>query len=212
VAWRVGGEVRRVGTHPKVFVARVTHNNYPVPRVHEPLAIPISDELCGVTEDVDEEVRERLDDLEESVDTVKSVVVTVAKVAAGLCVGAIFGPLGCTIGAAVGGIAAAIEAAAASSDDESDPVDDAVAEEMEQDHPPDEGAYGLVLTPSFLETTLPDAGDAVAERAFAETPEAHIVDGEIGVWWPGGGRDPGYDGRWGVMYQHVVDEKPPHSA
>ena len=197
-----GGEVRRVGTHPKVFVANGSHNNYPVAGPQDPPTISVSDAACGVTEDVDEAIKEKLDELEDTIDTVKTVVVTVAKVAGGCGIGAIFGgPLGCLIGAAVGGIAAAIEAAADSDDEESTPVDDAVAEELERDHPPDPGNYGLVLVPQFLETTLPDASEAASVRPWAGTPDHHIVDRELQVWWPGERNDPGYGGRWGVMCQ-----------
>lgn len=190
----VGGEVRRVGRHPKVYVAQGSHNNYSNTGPKRPPEIALGEATCGATDAVDEAVSERLDDLEDTLDTIRDILVTVAKVGAGCAIG---GPLGC----AIGGIAAAIEAASSGSDDDSTSTDDDIAEVVEDDHPPDEGNYGLVLSPQDLVGSLPDASDASEVRPWKGDPDTHLVDRELQIWWPGRGRDPGYNGRWGVMCQ-----------
>lgn len=201
-------EISKVGRHLKVYVARDSHNNYAIPGEQNPPAITPSDASCGATEKVDEEIKKKLNELQDTVDSIKTAVVTVAKVGGGCGIGAIFfGPLGCLIGAAVGGIAAGIEAALSDDDEESTPVDDAVKDEVERDHAPAQDAYGLVLVPSSLTTTLDDKDKAKTVRAWAEKAEKHVVDRQLQIWWPGRGDDPGYQGRWGVMCQSDANDR-----
>ncbi len=203
----VWGDIARVGRHPKVFVSRSSHNNYYLPGPHDPPAITPSDVSCGATEGVDQAVQDKLDELQDTVDTIESVTVTVAKVAAGCGIGwLIAGPVGCAVGAVVGGIAAAVEAASDSGDGHSQPVDDATKAEIERDHAPDEGHYGLVLAPPSL-VASPDVTTGAKEvRPWAEGN--HRLDRELQIWWPPTGPgDPGYQGRWGVMCQSDPNDR-----
>ena len=200
-------EISRVGRHPKVYVARASHNNYGLFGPQNPPAITPSDASCGATEKLDEEVKKKLDDLQDTVDTVKDVAVSVLKIGVGCAIGAIFGGIGCLIGAGIGAIAAGIEAAVDNDDSDSKPVDDATKAETERDHPPDENNYGRVLVPQTLTATLDDAAHAQEVRPWAETPDKHRVDKELQIWWPGQREDPGYQGRWGVMCQSDPNDR-----
>jgi len=192
----VGGEVRRVDTHAKVFVAEGSHNNYSIPGPKDPPALDLSDSACGTVDEVEEELRDRIDDLEDTLESVKDVAVLIAKVAIG---GAIGGPFGALVGA----IAGAIEAAVSGGDDDSDPIDDEVREELEDDDPPEPDDYGVILTPSSLAGSLPDASFATEVRPWQGSPEDHLVNRELQIWWPGTSQDRiGYEGRWGVMCQN----------
>lgn len=190
-------EVRRLGLHPKVYVAKDTHNFYANSGPHEAPSLDISNTACGITVDVDEAIEEIKDDIDDAV----SVIVTIAKIGAGCGIGAVFGgPVGCGIGAIVGGIAALIEAG--STGTIGDPPGAAnPPPNMGGDNAADEANWGDILVPQELVAGFPDAADATDVRPWRGNEEQRLVDREAQVWWPQQGDDLGYNGRWGVMCQ-----------
>lgn len=207
--WSVGeagtpGEVRRIGRHPKVFVAKGSHNLYPLTGPHDAPQLSISAQACGITEAVDETINDTQQDIDDGIATL----VTIAKLAAGCGIGAValfpVAPLGCVAGAVVGGVAAFMESDAfgggnGDADDSPSPEDIA---EANTDFPPDENNYGLVIVPDEIGANFEDADAAASVETWSDTIDERLVDRETQPWWRPKEGFVGYQGRWGAMMQN----------
>ncbi len=212
-SWEAG-EVGRVGRHPKVFVAKDSHNNYVDPGPKDPPSITLGNNFCEVTDRALEAIR----GLESTVRTTATVTAFVTKLGAGCGIGAaigapfggVGGAIGCGIGALVGLIAAIVEAVVINSGGSSAPVRDAAREQAERDQAPEEGRFGLVLAPETVIGT-PDVGGAAEVRRWAApvtgAEDGHLVDRQFQIWWPGGDGDEGYNGRWGTVVQEDTNDR-----
>ena len=203
---RTWDQVSRIGMHPRVFVAKGYHNNYPQPGPQPPANLAVlglgleelSCEVLGIYQDVKEDVEDALDDLG---DFAEAAGITILKAVAGAGIGAsIGGPFGAAIGAAAG-LAAGIIEAIVGSDDDDRPTDQEI-EAAEMEHAPDLAGYGIVLKPADVANPL--VGDteppesALVVRTWLGTEQERMIDYTQQVWWPSNRLRPGFDGRWGV--------------
>jgi hypothetical protein len=199
-------------THPRVFVTKGYHNNYPAAGDHNPVeaelaVIPIGKLTCDVTEEFDEKVNEFKETLEDIGETAKDIAVTVAKVAAGSAIGAgIGGFIGAGIGALAGAVAGLVEALSTSNTD--DVPSEEIREGMEREQGPPPGRYGLVLKPPGVNALLPappgqppeTAETATQVRDWLGSDQDRLVDRHRQIWWR-------YEGRWGVRCQNDPNER-----
>jgi hypothetical protein len=192
-------DIQRVGTHPKVYVALGSHNNYHMPGP-EP-SPSYSDSACGTVEDVNEKIEELKDEVEDLKNGIETAAITIAKIAAGAALGGL-------IGAAIGAIAAGIEAAASGgSGDSSSP--DVPQPNTPDEQPPMPSNYGLVIAPDSIKSQPTVTANTQRAEAWAKAVsltdivDNHLVDrtGSQQIWWPPtqDREDIGYDGRWGVV-------------
>jgi hypothetical protein len=202
-------ELEKNGLHARVYVARGYHNNYATPGTQVPrdpsiLGIEVGKLACGVGEGASAISDTVKDTLADAGETVKDVLITLAKIVAGAAAG---GPFGVPLLGAIGGLIAGIVEANASSAPHQPSADDWRV--REQEHPPDDNNYGLVLTPPEVSDPLDRANPDPAKREnaksivqWAGTPSDKLVDRTTQLWWPNtGSRPPGYSGRWGVRVQ-----------
>jgi hypothetical protein len=199
-------------THPRVFVTKGYHNNYPAAGDHNPaeaelLVIPIGKLTCDVTEEIDEQVNDFKETLEDIGETAKDIGITIAKSLAGAAIGAgILGPVGAGIGALAGGVAGLIEGLATSNTD--DLPSEEVREALEREPGPPPGRYGLVLSPDGVDPLLPAppgqppaaAETAVEVRNWLGSDADRLVDRSRQIWWQ-------YEGRWGVRCQNDPNDR-----
>jgi hypothetical protein len=207
-------KTRRIGNHPRVFVAKGYHNNYHEPGDHAPaasnlLTIPIGEISCEVTEELDEAVNDIEEFLEDVGEVAKDVSITIGKILAGAAAGVgLLGFAGAAWGAAAGAVAGIIEAVS-SSNTENVPSED-VREELEKETGPVDRRYGLVLTPAGVNPLLPDPKNpendetAVDVRTWNGTDFDRLVDRDRQIWWPD---DLGFNGRWGVRVEDDPNDR-----
>ena len=197
-------DVETSGLHPRVYVARGYHNNYVGPGKQPPAdpslaTVQVGILACGIGESASQAVDDVKDVGSDIVETVKDAAVALGKIAAGAKVGALFGvPL---IGALAGALAGIAEAIASDADHQPSADD---WRKREEEHAPDRGTYGLVLTPLEVPNPLDPAKNETAAEIvnWAGTPMDKLVDRSQQLWWPNpGDHRPGYAGRWGVRVQ-----------
>lgn len=198
-------DVEKSGFHPRVYVARGYHNNYATPGTQVPrdpslLGIEIGKLACGVGEGASQVIDDLKDTASDIGETAKDIALTLLKMLAGAQVG---GPWG-----ALGGLIAGIAEAVASDADHEPTADD--WRKREQEHAPERGTYGLVLTPPEVPNPLvisdpdPTKNETAARIVNWEgTPSNKLVDRSQQRWWPNPDANrPGYAGRWGVRVQN----------
>lgn len=197
--------ISRLKRHPKVFVARGSHNYYRLPGTKEPPEF-FNKDPCENFNELEKKINDAIEKVQEKIDNVKTAVVTVSKIAAGCGIGGIFGWVGAAIGCGVGAIAAAIEAAVDDSGDGSETVDERARQEAERDYAPEQDNYGMIIAPTDLKGELIDAKYADKIEYWKGSSKDILIDRAYQIWWRNGqGLDGknylGYQGRWGVKAQ-----------
>ncbi|WP_162562494.1 hypothetical protein [Salinigranum rubrum] len=216
---------RRAGTHPVVYVARGSHNNYRTAGEKSPPSSDLSDTTCEAVEgaakvasEVNKKADETVEVAEEVADDARDAAVTLAKVAAGAGAGAaIAGGAGAALGAGVGAVSAGIEASQSSVDLDGDGNGDGdggvlgggsgVDAGDATDQTAAEDDYGVVLAPEHLVSQLQSEFTATDVRPWTGEVSDRIVDRREQRWWPTtpevtddeGRPIQGYDGRWGAL-------------
>lgn len=196
-------DVEHIGQHPRIYVANGYHNNYSRAGTQNPInanifGFEIEKLACGAVEGVDQIIDEVKNSWSDIKETAGDVGVTVAKVAAGSRIAGIWGALG-------GFIAGIVEALSSSADHERSPEE---WKGLEEEHGPQPQHYGLILTPpevpkpvytDDLDSTKNDNFTSIV--VWAGDDHEQLVDRDVQLWWPGSGKMPGYNGRWGVRVQ-----------
>jgi hypothetical protein len=191
-------DVTFLGSHPRIFVARGSHNLYATTGPQEPPSF--ADPSCepeafeGPTY---EETGTEMGLWTGGMIGVYSKIIT-----GGVAGGMAFGPIGAVVGFLAGLLIAAPEIAAPAVYSVDHAGEFVSVPSPTQDFPPESGDYGLILVPSGLVVDFPDADDAVEVRPWVGTTEEKLLDRDTQVWWASIPGHTGYDGRWGVMCQN----------
>jgi hypothetical protein len=184
------------GVHPRVYVARGTHNLYATTGSHDPPAH--AEPLCQP--DIWPPASTGIGPV------AVSGLVAGFKVGGGAIVGAIAGGPAAGIAAAVGafiGLIAAMAEVISSIVVTTEDIEEASTPPSPQpDVAPEDGDYGIVLAPEDLVSGFPDAADATEVRPWAGAAAERVLDRDMQVWWASIPGHRGYDGRWGVMCEN----------
>ena len=170
-------DVEKRNLHPRVYVARGYHNNYVTPGTQVPrdpslLGIEIGKLACGVGEGASQVLDDVKDAVSDIGETVKDVAVTLGKILGGAVAG--FSRFGNPLAGAIGGLIAGIAEANASDAEHEPSADD--WRKREEEHAPERGKYGKVLTPpeepNPLVTNDPDPAKNETAARSSSGPEA----------------------------------------